>query len=249
MSHFLKTLVPDEAIVVETSQTKRVAARKNMEELHRYSLFEKPIKFRGKDGRTYDYVDENGRYISHFISQHSPLINDNLEPGVAVLVRLLHLKGYLTMGSCQGHEDSPFRWVSLAFPEKEQLESFQKLVDELKLPITWYDNFLNFREKKKKLDDDSYQLAFTWNQYNVNARSLESLRDQGYSEEELTKYLNIMYSRDHQKYHLIKMVIASKMGDKSFFEKLRWKRWYQKRDEITEKLVAALDQTDFVSIE
>lgn len=248
MSHFLKNLIPDEAIVVETSQSKQIEARKNMEELHRYSLFEKHIKFRGADGRTFDYVDEKGKYISHYVSQFSSIINDNLEPGVAVLVRLLHLKGYLTMGSCQGHEDSPFRWVSLAFPERSQLDDFMKMVDKFELPITWYENFLNFREKNKTFDDNSYQVSFTWNQYNPISRSLESLREQGYSEDELTIYLNIMYSRDHKKYHLVKMVIASKMGDKSFFDSWKWKRMYKKREEVTENLVEALDQCDFVNI-
>lgn len=248
MSHFLKSLIPDEAIVIETSQSKQIEARKNMEELHRYSLFEKHIKFRGEDGRTFDYVDEKGRFISHYVSQFSSIINDNLEPGVALLVRLLHLKGYLTMGSCQGHEDSPFRWVTVVFPEREQLEDFRTMVDKFQLPVTWYENFLNFREKNKIPDDEGHQISFTWNQYNPNSRSLESLREQGYSEDELTKYLNIMYAREHKKYHLVKMVIASKMGDKSFFESWRWKRLYKKRDEVTEKLIAALNDCEFVNI-
>lgn len=247
MSHYLKNLLPTEERVTEAKRSaKKKTVRMNIELMHRYALFEKPIRCRGADGRTYDYQDENGKYVSHFISQDSPLLIDNLEPGVAMLVRVLHSKGYLTMGSCQGHEDSKFRWVIMVFPEDDQLKKFQEMVNSFRLPITWYNNFLNFKEKPRQPDLDGHQLSFTWDQAEVQNRSLENLGRQGYTEEELTRYLNIMFSRKQRKYHLVKMVVCSKMGNKSFFEKLKWKRLYNKREKVTDKLVQALLETDII---
>lgn len=239
MSHYLKDLMPLESTIAEASSSKikRVKRAEN-EELHRYALFEKPIKMRGPDGRTYDYRDEDGEYVSHFISQYSPLITDNIEPGVKLLVRMLHGHWYLTMGSCQGHEDSQFRWVSMVFTKPEELSNFKKLVDGFKLPITWYDNFVNFRGNPVKNEPDSFHLSLTWDQKQVSSnRSIKNKKLQGYTEEDLTKYLNVMYSRNETKYYLTKMVIASKMGKKSIFEKLKWRLAYRNRDSITENLL------------
>lgn len=248
MSHYLKNFVPTEERVSEVRKTsKRKSVRQNIEALHRFSLFNQPIRCRGTDGRTYDYIDENGKHVSHFISQFSPLINDNLEPEISLLVRVLHSKGYLTLGSCQGHSDSKYRWITVVFPEAEQMKTFQAMIDSFELPITWYDNFLNFREAPKQ-QDGGFQLAFTWDQFSEKERSLNKLRKQGYSEAELTKYLNIMYSRNHQKYHLVKMVICSKLGNLGLLEKLKWNLMYRKRNLVTEQLVSKIHLSEFVTL-
>lgn len=243
MSHFLKTLIPEEGISVEAQRSASKVSRKiNSEALHRYALFERPILCRGKDGRTYDYIDENGQHVSHFVSQYSPLINDSIEPEIKVLVRLLHSMGYLTVGSCQGHDDSKFRWVMMAFTREQELKEFVKLIDSFRLPISWYENFLNFKEKPRKVEDDSSQLNFTWDQKIDSNRSIEQFKAQGYTEAELTRYLNIMFNRQEKKYFLIKMVICSKMGNKGLWEEFKWKRLYKKRNAVTEQLIHHLSE-------
>lgn len=241
MSHYLKNLIPEQAAVTESSKASQGRTSEiQSEALHRYALFNSPIKLRGKDGRTYDYQDENGKFVSHFISQYSPLIADNLEPGVKLLVRSLHAYGYLTLGSCQGHEDSQFRWVTMVFTQPDDMIAFKNLINSFNLPVSWFENFLNFREKPRIHEDDSFQLNFTWDQKTDSHRSIENLARQGYTEDELTRYLNIMYSRNETKYYLTKMVVASKLGEKTMWETLKWKLIYRKREEITEKLVAEI---------
>jgi hypothetical protein len=241
-------IIPEQSIVTETRKRTKstiTSSRPRNEELHRRSMFETPIKCRGKDGRTYDYIDEDGKYISHYVSQFSPLIDNSVEPEVLVLVRTLHSLGYLTMGSCQGHANSRFRWVTMVFTHQLDLENFKQMVDEFGLPVTWYDNFLNFRDKPK-VEDDGLQISLTWDQKpDARGRSLGSLRRQGYTEDELTKYLNVMYEREESKYYLTKMVISSKIGESNPLKKLYWSWKYRERNKVTEELVDRLIQSGF----
>ena len=94
------------------------------EDGHRYAMFVK-----GNDhlinGRTYCFQDEDGNYVSTFVSQYSDIIEQNLEPRVKEGVLALHAKGYLTFTSCQGHDDSKHRYIGVVFNNKEQKKEFK----------------------------------------------------------------------------------------------------------------------------
>lgn len=147
------------------------------DEALQWQLFHQGNPLRGHDGRTY-YEYRDGKYLSHFVSQYSSIIYDNVEPGVRDLVRALHDKGYLTFGSCQSHSRTERRWVGLAFWSEQSRDSFVNVIRSADLPVHF--QYETEQERGIKLN-----LKF----------------DQ-------TRYWNIMFCRRYDRYYPIWMLIC-----------------------------------------
>lgn len=191
---------------------------KTAEDMHRYAMFVKGNTETGPDGRRYTHIDEDGEYQSCFVSQYSPIIDDNLEPKIKKVCQLLHNKGYLTFGSCQGHADSLDRWVGLVFNNKEQKQKFIDEVNKFGLEVYWYDNFLNTKEEPRDPDpwysDEGGFLHIVWDAPELTDLSVDYKRNKPYTKQELTKFWNIQMCRQYDSYEAIVMWIGFKrVGD------------------------------------
>jgi len=183
-----------------------------------HAFFKHSNKLKGPDGRTYEYIDSNGEYVSSTVSPYSRFIEDNIEPGVFDLVISLINKGYLTCSSCQGHSNRKYRFVTIAFNTKKQLNDFKKSILKSKLP-------LNFRISKKKnqawhghsivYDNKKFKNNMTVQEFNKLSKKI--------SEKDFVKYYNIMFFRNYKEYYLMEIRIASQSDcHASFFGVLKW---------------------------
>ena len=207
----------------------------------RHQLFYGTISQRGKDGRTYNYIDSNGEYVSSFLSPYNPQLLDNVEPLIRPLIAVLINKGYLTAGSYQGHpEDYKFdRWVTVAFISQEERKKFIDTVDSFGLPVYWYFNFLNFKESPKLLETrDGYTMSV--NILDIVPGTVDAQQKLKYSRKDLTEYWNIMFSRNYSEYWAVKMCICSCLGDISFYNKIKIGLQWPFRNYYTNKLVLKL---------
>jgi hypothetical protein len=207
----------------------------------RHQLFHGTISQRGKDGRTYNYIDSNGEYVSSFLSPYNPQLLDNVEPLIRPLIAVLINKGYLTAGSCQGHpEDYKFdRWVTVAFISQEERKKFIDTVDSFGLPVYWYFNFLNFKESPKLLETrDGYTMSV--NILDIVPGTVDAQQKIKYSRKDLTEYWNIMFSRNYSEYYAVKMCICSCPGDIGFYTKIKTCLQWPFRNYYTKKLVTKL---------
>jgi hypothetical protein len=169
-----------------------------------YAFFKHSNKLKGQDGRTFEYIDSNGEYVSSVVSPYSLFIENNIEPGVFDLVISLINKGYLTCSSCQGHSDRKYRFVTIAFNTKKQLNNFKKSILKSNVP-------LNFRISKKKnqawighsiiYDEKKIKHNMTVQDFNELSKKI--------SEKDFVRYYNIMFLRNYKKYYLIEVRIAS----------------------------------------
>ena len=162
------------------------------EQVHRYAMFVEGNPFL-KDGRTYVEKDEDGNYISSFVSQYSNIIKDNLEPGVKEAVLKLNEKGYLTFTSCQGHDDSKYRYIGVLFNTVEQKRQFISEVDNLWCDIHWYDNIINSVERPAKPNKSKGNITIhiVWDDQDYNDTTQAERRNKTYTDLELTKFWNV----------------------------------------------------------
>lgn len=207
----------------------------------RHQMFYGTIGQRGKDGRTYNYIDSNGEYVSSFLSPYNPNLLDNVEPLIRPLIAVLINKGYLTAGSCQGHpDDYQFtRWITLAFISPEERKKFIDAVDSFRLPVYWYFNFLDFKESPK-LPETRDGYAMSVNIRDLIPGSVDEQRKLKYSKKDLTDYWNIMFSRNYSEYYAVNMCICSCPGDISFSCKIKTGLQWPFRNYYTNKLVSKL---------
>jgi hypothetical protein len=215
----------------EASSKVRSAIYSNDEILGK-ALFTGTNKLKGKDGRTYNYKDENGEYVSSRVSPYSPYIEDNVEPGVFDLVMTLINKGYLTVDSCQGHPDRQFRFVTIAFNTQSQREEFKNSLSKFK-PV------LRFQEKFKGM---GFTIIYDQKKFSGKTLTVQDYNKITYTDEDLVKFLNIMFLRNYSEYHLLMIRIASEpeLRDVGLFKYICIKSYYlilyQFRDYITSKL-------------
>jgi hypothetical protein len=213
----------------------------SVKEMHRRAMFEVGNTQTGKDGRTYVSIDRDGEYQSCFVSQYSKIIEKNIEPKIAAVCRALHNKNYLTFGSCQGHSDSKLRWVGLVFNTKEQKSEFVRSVDQLELPVYWYDNHINTVERPcKKLPwyVDGLKLHIVWNSTHLQNASTSERREYPYTDSDLTNFWNLQMSRQYQHYESVILTIGKKIIADNCFEQLYAYLNYNESeiDKITKKL-------------
>jgi hypothetical protein len=178
-----------------------------------FSLFKGTNKCVGKDGRTYQYIDENGEYVSARVSPYSSNIFNNIEPGVKDLVLTLISKGYLTCSSCQGHSDRKYRFVSIAFNTKEQLNDFKSSIESFRLPVVF-----KFHNLKDPYDD--FKLIYNQSKYKNQKLSVEDYKSIAVDYIDKVNYFNLMFFRSYEDYHLLELRIASSPD----YDNLLWKR-------------------------
>ena len=193
------------------------------EDCHRYAMFVKGNEH-CINGRTYMFKDWHGNYVSTFVSQYSDIIEKNLEPGVRDAVLKLHEKGYLTFTSCQGHDDSKYRYIGVVFNTKQQKHQFMRDVRHLKCDIHWHDNAINSVERPAKpappWAKGNVTIHVTWDsQEHSNTPQLDR-RERPYNDEELTKFWNVQMWRNYQHYEAVIFSFGYPMVEKSFWEVL-----------------------------
>ena len=207
----------------------------NAEDGHRYSMFVK-----GNDhminGRTYCYKDEDGNYVSSFVSQYSDIIEQNLEPRVRDGVRALHEKGYLTFTSCQGHDDSKHRYIGVVFNTKEQKKDFIKNIDNLHCDIHWYDNAINTVERPCKevpwWSDGGITLHIIYDDLLYHHAPQQRRRDKPYTDLDLTKFWNIQTNRNYNHYECVVLSFGYSMVEKSIWDRIyKWLFYKQNKVE------------------
>ena len=204
------------------------------EDGHRYSMFVK-----GNDhligGRTYCFKDEDGNYVSSFVSQYSDIIQNNLEPGVKEAVLGLHSKGYLTFTSCQGHDDSKHRYIGVVFNTKEQKAEFMKSVDKLQGDTHWYDNVINTVERPCHevpwWSDGGITLHIVYDDSLYNGAPQQRRRQKPYTDLELTKFWNIQTCRNYQHYEAVILTFGYTMNQ-SFWQTVK-KHFFYNHKKVT----------------
>lgn len=205
------------------------------EDGHRYAMFVK-----GNDhlinGRTYVFKDEDGNYVSTFVSQYSNIIQNNLEPGVKEAVLALNERGYLTFTSCQGHDDSKHRYIGVLFNTKEQKANFIKEVNSLGCDTYWYDNVINSVERPCQnvpwWAEGGITLHIIWdNSETWNNAPQQRRRNKPYTDLELTKFWNVQTCRNYQHYEAIVFSFGYPMVEKSFWQRLH-KYFFYKQDKV-----------------
>ena len=211
----------------------------------RRHLFYGSIKLRGEDGRTYNYIDKNGEYISSFLSPYNSKILDNVEPQIKPVISTLISKGYLPAGSCQGHPKQGIftRWVTLAFVSDEERKKFIDKVNSYNLPVYWYFNFLDF-EEAPKLPEKREGATISINMRDQKYNTIEEQRSSKYSKKDLTDFWNIMFARKYEEYFPVKMFICSCPGDVTLYNRFKMALQWPFRDYYTKKLVDKMQDLD-----
>jgi hypothetical protein len=195
----------------------------SLEDSHRYAMFIAGNKF-NIGGRTYNFIDEHGEYISSFVSQYSKIIDKNLEPLIKQAVLSLHEKGYLTFTSCQGHQIGDHRYIGIVFNTKEQKEKFINEVDNLKCNIYWYDNVINTVERPKQKIPfwaSVITLHIVFDDFTFSNSSIVDRREKPYTDQHLTKFWNIQMCRNYDHYECIIMCFGYPMIEKNIFHKIK----------------------------
>ena len=204
------------------------------EDGHRYAMFVK-----GNDhligGRTYCFKDEDGNYVSTFVSQYSDIIEQNLEPKVRAAVLALHDKGYLTFTSCQGHKDSKHRYIGVLFNTKEQKQDFINNVNKFNANIHWYDNVINSVERPCQeipwWAEGGITLHIVYDDSLYHEAPQQRRREKPYTEEELTKFWNIQTNRNYKHYECIVFSFGYSMVEKSIWQRLH-KFFFYKQSKV-----------------
>lgn len=207
------------------------------EDQHRWAMFVEGNPKTGEDGRTYVRQDEDGNYISTFVSQYSDIIKENLEPGVRDAVLKLHEKGYLTFTSCQGHDDSKYRYIGVLFNTKEQKQEFINSVNALNCNVHWHDNVINSVERPAKPSPWYVKAAITihviWDDLSYLDTTRLERRKRSYTDLELTKFWNVLTCRGYQHYEAVMFSFGYRMVERSLLE-VTWKRYFYNDKKITD---------------
>jgi hypothetical protein len=245
----MQNIINPPAIIQEAPALKQIPALRlesiEFEDKLKRHMFFGSISKREADGRTYDYIDKNGEYISSFLSPYNAHILDNVEPKIKDLISVLLNKGYLTAGSCQGHtiDKDLNRWVMLSFISADERDQFINSVNDFKLPVYWYFNFLNTdKNPKQKEFRDGKTLSINFKDSTHD--SLDRARSSGYTSDDITAYWNIMFGRKYTEYYPVMMCICSCPGDISIFKKIKIFLQWPLRNYYTAKLTNKMKMID-----
>jgi hypothetical protein len=234
MLSFNKLFPP--AIISEYKVEKRNTVAKidkSNEDLIIESLFQQTNKCKGEDGRTYQYIDEEGNYISARVSPYSHNIFDNLEPEIKELVLTLIDKGYLTCSSCQGHPDRKYRFFTIAFNSYQQLTNFKETLQSFNLPI-------HFKEHDLSDPNCDFKVIYQQNKFANKKLSMKDYDKLSNNYNDIVKYFNMMFFRDYKEYYLLETRIASGSDARNMFEYIMYRPYlsllYCFRNYYTKKL-------------
>lgn len=206
------------------------------EEVHQYSLYRNYNTKLSNDGRTYTKVDKDGNYISHYVSPYAEKFwsGMNVEPGIEPVVRALWDKGYLTFTSCQGHDNSPHRYVGVVFVNDEERDKFVKSMSHL--PVTWHYDCVNPIDEPLEHDDGNW-MRMQWDQEDTTTKTQQDFTDKRYTKAQLTKFWNIMFSRNYQSFSPVIMCVGCTMNATNEFNYYWWKFRYKfTRNRVTTKV-------------
>jgi len=212
------------------------------EQIHEYSLYRVSNKHLAKDGRTYTEQDNDGNYISHYVSQYSKGFWNglNVEKGIAPVVKALHKKGYLTFTSCQGHSDSPMRYVGVTFINDDERTRFVEQIESANLPVTWHYNCVNPIDEPLEVDNGNW-MRLVWNQKEANIKTQEEFTSERYTKQQLTDFWNIMFQRNYSSYSPLLMCIACNMNPTNSLNEAYWKLKYVNRNATTKQVAKYIE--------
>tara|TARA_R110000796_G_C14514286_1_gene430203 strand:- start:198 stop:956 length:759 start_codon:yes stop_codon:yes gene_type:complete len=219
----------------------------SVEDGHRYAMFVKGNDHL-KNGRTYCFKDEDGNYVSTFVSQYSDIIENNLEPRVKDGVLALHKKGYLTFTSCQGHDDSKHRYIGVVFNTTEQKQEFVSEMNSLGCDIYWCDNMINTVERPCKevpwWSDGGITLHLVYSDNSYCEAPQQRRRQKPYTDMDLTKFWNIQTCRNYQHYECIVFSFGYPMVEETFWKTLKKRFFYnqQKVEDAYDDFVSKADR-------
>ena len=201
------------------------------EDCHRHAMFVKGNEH-VVNGRTYSFKDEEGNYVSCFVSQYSNIIERNLEPGVRDAVLALHKRGYLTFTSCQGHDDSKHRYIGVVFNTKQQKKDFVSEMNKLDCNLYWYDNMINTVERPCKevpwWCDGGITLHIVYDDQNYNESPQQRRRNKPYTDADLTNFWNIQTNRNYVHYECMVFSFGYPLQEKTFWERVEKYFFYNK---------------------
>lgn len=206
------------------------------EEVHAYSLYHHYNTKLGEDGRTYTKRDRHGNYISHYVSPYAKEFwsGMNVEPGIEPVVKALWSKGYLTFTSCQGHEDSPMRYVGVTFVDDNERNKFVKALSHL--PVTWHYNCVNPIDDPLEHDDGNW-MRMQWDQEDTTTQTQKDFTEKRYTKQQLTDFWNIMFSRQYKQYSPVIMSVACNMNPRNELSYYWWKLRYKfTKDRVTARV-------------
>jgi len=228
-------VIPGEIKPVEISLQHTAPTFSSLEELHKYSLYHRYNTRLGEDGRTYTVKDKDGNYISHYVSPYATEFwsGMNVEAGIEPVVKALWKKGYLTFTSCQGHEESPMRYVGITFVNDEERDKFVKSMSHL--PVTWHFNCVNPIDDPLEKDDGNW-MRMQWDQ-SERSKTQEEFTEKRYTKQELTNFWNIMFGRGYTSYSPVIMCVACTMNPKNELNYYWWKlKYHFTRNSSTKKV-------------
>lgn len=148
----------------------------------------------------------NGELNANSVSPYAKKFWTNIEPGVKELVEALIAKRYLTYSSCEGHGPTFRRYVGLAFADEESREYVIKQITDLGLfgVITKkFDSVCNMfsRPKEKTSKPQISKLSEEEKILKVNL-------------ETETKYFNVEFHRNYEKYYFLEIIITDAISYK-----------------------------------
>jgi hypothetical protein len=208
---------------IQNFQLKSAPTFKNEEEGLRWQFFNIGNPYLSEDGRTYNAIDKNGRYISNFVSQYSPIIENNIEPKIKNLVRSFHKKGYLTVGSCQAHSLKERRWISFVFDSDESRTQFVN-----KIKISKISCFFEYDIPLEPRDGD------------LN----DFVADESYK----SKIWSILVHRQYETFFQLRLVFGPELKERRFsflnkLEELKYEQIYSRYrlEKDTQRLISFVD--------
>ena len=216
----------------------------SIDEKHRRAMFIIGNKL-NSEGRTYTHIDDDGEYVSSFVSQYSSIISNNIEPGVRSAVLGLHTKGYLTYTSCQGHADSKHRYIGVVFNTLDQKLRFMLEVEDMGLDIYWFDNAINTVERPCKPSPwwaDPKTLHIVYDDSSFENSTIDDRRRKPYTDSDLTRYWNIQMCRSYDHYESIVFSFGYPIVESSIVQKVKkhltfsWDKVNRATDEFVDNI-------------
>lgn len=210
-------------------------------EVHQYSLYNHYNTKLTEDGRTYTQRDKDGNFISHYVSPYAKKFwsGMNVEAGIEPVVRALWEKGYLTFTSCQGHEDSPMRYVGIAFVNDVERDKFVRTMSHL--PVTWHYNCVNPIDDPLEHDDGNW-MRLQWDQEDTTTKTQKDFTEKRYTKQQLTDFWNIMFSRQYKQFSPVVMCVACNMNPRNEIDYYWWKLRYKfTKDRVTNRVAKFIE--------
>jgi len=184
------------------------------DEILKDGFFNSTNQLKGKDGRTYQYIDNNGEYVSCRVSPYSPYIFDNLEPQIKDLILTLLDKDYLTSDSCQGHKDRKYSYFCVVFNTKNNLNKFRSCIESFNMKISF--QIINL----KNSNQTTYGLIYDQNKFLNKKLTVQEYKNLNYSYQDAIDYFNLMFLRDYKEVYMLAVIVCDGRKGASLIQKI-----------------------------